>query len=295
MDITTKYGTLYDCYNIANHKNGQIAECICQKESPLNINGTILYPYYGENERRKLSPSIKFYDDGSVKSIYLEKQTMIDSPWGSLPAELITFYQNGSLCRLFPLNGKISGYWTETSEIKLLAKMPFTFFGGEFTARPMCFHFYESGSLKSLTLQSSERVSLNTPVGKLKIKCGFSLYEDGSICSTEPAAAQYVSTPIGMVHAFSPDSVDVSADSGSLTFTKEGAVSSLETISSIRAVDKQGHDLKIVPLKTMHPLNEKAVLIHPLKLEFTGEKVTITHSGQEKYSLPLAATSFTIE
>ncbi|MDQ0202921.1 hypothetical protein [Pectinatus haikarae] len=294
MDITTKYGILYNCYNIARHKNGQVSECICQQESPLTISGTIYFPYYRENERRKLSPSIKFYSNGSVKSLYLEEQTIIKSSLGNFPAELITFYPDGSLCRVFPLNGKITGYWSEESEIKLIEKMPFSFFGGAFSARPMCFHFYEDGKLKSLTLQPSERILLNTPAGKLKIKCGFSLYEDGSLRSTEPAAAQKISTAIGEITVFDPDSVNVSADNGSLIFTKTGDIASLKTTSSITVTDTHGHSFEITPIKTVHPLNENALLILPLLLKFTDGCITIIRSGLEQYSYPVDQTHFTI-
>lgn len=294
MDIITKYGTLYDCYNIGRHKNGQVAECICQKKSPLSVNGTIYFPYYRENERRKLSPSVKLYSDGSIKALYLEEQVAIKSPLGNFPAELITFYPDGSLSRIFPLNGRISGYWSEDSEIKLIEKMPFSFFGSEFSARPMCFHFYEGGKLKSLTLQSNERILLNTPAGRLKIKCGFSLYEDGSLRSTEPAAAQKISTAIGEITVFDPDSVNVSADDGSLIFTETGRIASLKTTSAIAVTDTHGHSFEITPIKTVHPLNENALLILPLLLKFTDGCITIIRSGLEQHSYPVDQTHFTI-
>ena len=40
-----------------------------------------------------------------------------------MDAELVTFHADGSLRRVFPLNGKLSGYWTEADEGALAKAM----------------------------------------------------------------------------------------------------------------------------------------------------------------------------
>ncbi|WP_196602504.1 hypothetical protein [Pectinatus frisingensis] len=294
MDIDTNYGRLYNCRNIAYHKNGHVAECICQNKSLIRLNNLTLLPYYTENERRKLSPSIKFYPDGTLKSVYLEKQVSINTPLGLTAAELITFYPDGGLCRVFPLNGKISAYWSEDREINLLGKMTFPLSVGTFTTRPMCFHFYKNGHLKSLTLQSTERITINTPVGHLKIKCGFSLYKDGQLCSAEPASAQKLLTPIGHLTCCDPNSIGLSADSGSLIFTESGALQQLKTIDIINIIDSGNCRHSFVPDRIPNPLNENALLTLPLTVNFSINTITIEKNTAEKFTFPLHSCQFII-
>ncbi len=295
MNIKTKYGTLYDCYNIDYYNHKILSECICQKKSPLIINNMHFLPYYTDNERRKLSSSVRFYPTGNIKSIYLENRTLINTPCGTFSAELITFYPDGKLCRVFPLNGKVSEYWSEENEKKLIECMSFSLSVGKFIARPMCLHFYENGNLKSLTLQSNEFIAINTPVGKLKIKCGFSLYESGELRSAEPSSPQKILTPIGILSAFDPESVNLSADKCSLTFTENGDIASLKTIDSISITSNEGNLYTIDPIKKPHPLNENAMLTLPLTIAFFPKNITITRSSTEKFSFQLDMCHFTIK
>jgi hypothetical protein len=54
---------------------------------------------------------------------------------------LITFYEDGSIESLFPLNGQISAFWSEEEEGALARKFDFTF---------------------------HERITIDTPIGKIK-------------------------------------------------------------------------------------------------------------------------------
>ncbi|WP_196593999.1 hypothetical protein [Pectinatus sottacetonis] len=287
MDITTKYGILNNCYNISYHSNNHVADCICQKESPLTIDDTIYYPYFTENERRKLSPSVKFYPDGSIKSLYLEKRLLISTKIGEFPAELITFYPDGTLQRIFPLNGKISAYWTEENEAALLPKINFSFSCGNISIRPMCLHFYKNDTLKSLTFQPAETAEVTTSAGNLKVKCGLSFYDSEKLRSTEPAFPQKVSTPIGRITAFDPDSVDLSADTNSFCFKEDGSIAVLKTTDSITVTDNNDTQTIITPVRQSHPLNENATLTIPLTLNFEAHELTIIKSPSEKYCFNL--------
>ena len=295
MNIKTKYGTLYDCYNVDYYNNKMVSECICQKNSPLRINNMNFLPYYTDNDRRKLSSSVRFYPNGNIKAIYLENRILINTPCGTFSAELITFYPDGKLCRVFPLNGKVSEYWSEENEKKLIDSMPFSFSVGKFLARPMCLHFYESGNLKSLTLQSTEFITINTPIGNLKVKCGFSLYESGRLCSAEPSSPQKILTPIGMLSVFDPESVNLSADRCSLVFTENGDILSLKTINSISITSNEGNVFIIGPIKKPHPLNENAMLTLPLTIDFSKKNITIIRSAAEKFSFQPDMCHFSIK
>lgn len=284
MDITTQYGTLHNCYNVDYHNNGQLAACICREKSPIYMDKFSILPYFSENSRRKASPSIKFYDNGNLKAVYLEKRTTISTPWGKISTEMLTFYPNGNICRVFPLNGQISAYWSEKNEAALIDKSSFSFACGNFSARPMCFHFYETGELKSLTLQPAEQIELATSVGKIKIKCGLSFYKNGQLASIEPALPQKINTPIGSIKTFNPNSVDVSADKNSLCFSETGLLSSCKTTTSIIAV-KDNKETVITPDTKRHPLSDTAVLTIPLTIKFAKEHITIIKNEQKIFQL----------
>ena len=86
-------------------------------------------------------------------------------PLGAIPAELVTFYEDGQLDGVFPLNGHIGFGWTEAEELKLARPFTFSFSFGEVTAKIINVRFYPTGEVKSLTLWSGETVKLTTPAG----------------------------------------------------------------------------------------------------------------------------------
>ena len=42
-------------------------------------------------------------------------------------AEQVSFYESGALKRIFPLNGTLSGYWTQEDEAKLATPLTLVF------------------------------------------------------------------------------------------------------------------------------------------------------------------------
>ncbi|WP_255334335.1 hypothetical protein [Methanosarcina sp. KYL-1] len=51
------------------------------------------------------------------------------------------------------------------------------------------------------SLGLSERITIDTPAGKMPVRTGFKLYEDGSIESVEPEEPVPVKTPLGSINA----------------------------------------------------------------------------------------------
>jgi hypothetical protein len=51
---------------------------------------------------------------------------------------------------------------------------------GKFSAKTISLHFYRSGALKSLTLWPGQRITIETPVGPVRTRTGFSLHENDS-------------------------------------------------------------------------------------------------------------------
>ncbi len=285
MNIETNYGTLMDCTREEYHNNGTLAGCILQEKNIIKTKvGDLVPQYHYDDLRRKYINSLTFYESGDLKSISLEASTQIQTPFGKIPAEFITFYPTGALKRIFPLNGRLSGYWSESQESELARPFTFDFDFAKFTAKIISLHFYETGQLYSLTLQPAEVIDLATPVGTIAVKTGFSLDQQGNITSVEPARPTPVTTPIGKINAFDPQSIGIHADRNSLQFSETGDIVSIKTIDQFMLTTKETVDL-IKPIEKMNPLDDNDTITLPLTLTFTKTDVIITDSTDHRYPL----------
>ena len=291
MEIKTRYGTLHDCINIERHADGSLASCMVRKRSTLSVQGKSLIPqYHFDDSRRKYIPSAVFYADGTLHKLALDESQDILTPLGSFPAEYLTFYPDGSLCRLFPLNGKLSGYWSEKDE--LARAVPFSFSIGEdtFRCKIISLHFYASGSLRSLTLAPGETILLHTPQGSIKTRIGFALYENGSLASLEPAMVQTIDTPIGLLPIFDSLALGIHADTNSLEFNPTGQIKSCKTMASIRVETDQA-TCTVSPEKIPAPLTDDMLIPIPTKLIFTERMIILLQKSRE-FHIPLSGTKF---
>lgn len=135
-EFLTKYGQLNGISSIEFYTEGVIKECKLNEYSEIKTIYGDLVPQYDEAEvRRKYKRSLSFHENGNIESISFQKQTDIDTKIGKLPSELALFYQNGSVKRIFPLNGKITAYWTEENEYSLAQELDFNFEFGNFKRR----------------------------------------------------------------------------------------------------------------------------------------------------------------
>jgi hypothetical protein len=282
--VTTTY-----CY-----ESGSVRDCILNQENIISTKYGEMIPKYGaEGVRRKYSPSLSFYQSGAVKNIALEKQTDIDTPIGTFPADLVTFYESGAIKRLFPLNGKITGFWTEGDEEKLCKAFQFHFSFGSFSVKIISLSFYESGNLKAMTLWPGESIILKTELGLLPVRIGFSLYEDGKIKSIEPTYEIALATPIGNINAYDENALGICGDSNSLCFSKNGSISSITTCSSKFAVfNKDGTLETIEPSIKPDPLEDDKLVIIPLKITF--ENHYVKFEGENTRVYDVEATRFTV-
>ncbi|MBP2634075.1 MAG: hypothetical protein H6Q70_4703 [Firmicutes bacterium] len=292
MNIETNYGTLMDCTREEYHCNGILAGCILQEKNILKTAVGDLVPQYNHDDlRRKYINSLTFYESGDLKSISLEASTEIQTPIGTFSAEFITFYPSGILKRIFPLNGRLSGYWSEAQESELAIPFDFDFDFAKFTAKIISLHFYETGELYSLTLAPTEVINITTPAGTIAIKTGFSLDKQGNITSVEPAKPTPIATPIGKIHAFDPQNIGIHADRNSLEFSETGDIVSIKTIDQFIITTKEAVDF-IKPIERMSPLDDNETIILPLTLTFATDEVIITDSTDHRY--PLSDSKITI-
>jgi hypothetical protein len=240
-----------------------------------------LAPAFTETARRKNKYSVEFYKSGMVKAVALESQQDIITPIGNFPAELVTFYETGELKRFFPLDGKISGFWSEADERALNRSIQIDLGFTRFAAALNGMAFYKSGKLKSVSLYPGEIINVSTIYGAVSVRTGFSLYETGELDSLEPACPYPIDTPIGRVFAYDPNAWGLGADANSLAFDPDGRVRKLTTISTkISATGDDGLCF-FEPIERLHPLDDEKTVIDGLEIRFdyASEFVEIISDG----------------
>ncbi|MBU3113764.1 hypothetical protein [Clostridium lacusfryxellense] len=273
----TSYGMLNGISSIEFYNGGAIKECKLNKYSEMKtIYGKLVPQYDGAELRRKYKRSLSFYENGSLQSISFQKQTTIDTSIGKLPAELAVFYENGKIKRIFPLNGKMTAYWTEQNEYKLAEELNFSLEFGAFKKKIIGISFYESDSVKSLTLWPKDFIEVLTPCGIIETRIGVSLYPNGAVKSCEPRKQTMINTIIGELHAFDVGAIGINGDVNSLNFNEDGTIKSLRSSLdkiSIKDIDGQ--------LKTHEPglktnrFNPLAMDVVPMNIQFYEGKIKI--------------------
>ncbi|WFR59688.1 hypothetical protein QA584_11545 [Anaerocolumna sp. AGMB13025] len=283
----SKYGVIKGIASADFYEDGKIKECSVIERNVLTTSyGKLIPQYENEGVRNKYINSLAFYKDGSLKKIALQGQCQIKTDIGVLSAELLTFYESGRIKRLFPLNGKITGYWTEENEFELAKPQELSFPFGKINKRLISILFYETGRIKSLTLWPKEVVMVNTPSGKLGVHYGLSLYPEGNLRSCEPAYPVLIETRIGKLTAYDMNANGINGDKNSLNFYDDGTIKSLITSTdSIEITKKSGEILKFEPGLRPSLLDEEGMDIISLKVEFYEDKVRINENDNSVFSL----------
>jgi hypothetical protein len=216
---------------------------------------------------------VKFHRDGSVKSLPLQKQTAVKTPLGFFPAELVTFYPGGEICRVFPLNGKLSGYWKESDEYKLAESLEVPTPLGILSMRPLYLHFYETGELKSITFWPGENPVVETPLGEMAVRRGLSFFRSGALATCEPAEPVRVNTSIGWFHAFDPDPLGMNGENNSLKFDEEGRLVELATVSD--EVFSRGRNFRrfFRPEKKISLCSDRVFVLKPMRVRFNKDSL----------------------
>lgn len=296
----TKYGCLKEISSPEYYKNGPLMECSLEEEVILKTPYGILIPQYTtEAVRKKYTKSIAFYQNGNLKRIAMERQTAVNTPLGQLKAELATFYEDGSLKRIFPLNGKITGYWTEENELELAQAIPLELPFGKYDKKVISLHFYEEGQLKSLTLWPKEFLMVPLYGGMVKIRSGIAFYPNGKVKSFEPAYPLFINTPIGRIAAFDMNANGINGDDNSLAFYEDGSVASLITSTDRLLINNKRNNTADVIEPSIRPSmiggNDEEVV--PLRICFKKEKCFIYgyyKEGWKERIYPLSEYDFEI-
>jgi len=265
------------------YESGEMKECKLNKYNLISTKyGDFIPQYKDPGVRKKDIKSLSFYKSGAIKSISLEEQTNVRTSIGIYPAELVTFFEDGSLHSIFPLNGQIGFSWSEKEEEELLQAYDFKFPFGTFYTKIIGLRFYPSGNTRSVILWPNQKIMIDTPAGIIPVRIGFQLYEDGTIESVEPDEPVCIETPIGPIYAFDITALAVDADDNSLKFDNSGRIVSLTTSNHIVVNGKNNMDHSnnktskkvIEPSYRMGLLEDDFVKV-PFKINFDGEKVVI--------------------
>jgi antitoxin component YwqK of YwqJK toxin-antitoxin module len=283
----TCYGKLDGISSCEFYANGNMKGCMLQDRVEITTKHGVFIPQYQfDSLRKKHINSLTFYEDGSIKSIYLNRQSYVNTAIGMIPAEFITFYKSGCIKRIFPLNGQISAYWEENDELELADDLEFIFQFGSFKAKVIGLYFYEDGAIKGLTLWPNETVSIQTPIGEYISKMGISLYPDGSIKSFEPAFPIPLVTSIGLVEAYDINAIGINGDRNSVSFDNDGKLKSLITSTDkITVVEACGNKVTHLPLLKESLLEEGKMDIIPVRISFDNDMVDISGKSIGRYEI----------
>jgi hypothetical protein len=295
--LQTKYGIIDEASNCEFYEDGSIKECTLNAFNQIPTNYGILTAQFDDGKpRKKFTKSISFYKSGALKSIALSDQTVIKTPAGTFPAELLVFYESGAIKRLFPLNGKITGYWSEDDEYNIAPVLSLNLGSGPITTKVISVYFYESGEIKGLTLWPKDHIKVPIPLGKTATtRIGLTFYPDGSIKSFEPNIPIGVTTPIGKLEAFNISAIGIHGDLNSLKFNSNGSISSLMTSTDkVTVITPDGNEIPYEPRLVPNPLILGKMGLSPLIIEFNENFVKFNNEFKyelDKYSFTISQST----
>lgn len=285
--LKTKYGEIPGYQDLEQYTSGNPASLIFTE--PIEIKtpvGGIVPQYSVDDHGRRVLKPVNFYDNGNIKKVPLQEAADIETKYGKISAELVMFYDDEAVKKLFPLNGKLSGYWGEKDEYALAKDLELKLPCGTIKAKIINLVFYENGNIKSITLWPQETVEVQTPLGIMPIRTGISFYEDGSVKSIEPADPYTVKTKIGPISAYDNDPEGIMGDINSLQFNNQGDVTALSTTqNAIILRNEAGGEVRYTPFKKESLCSANLSVTIPLQIEFTSETVRFNHSASEEYNL----------
>jgi antitoxin component YwqK of YwqJK toxin-antitoxin module len=287
MDMQQKFSA--DCHLISRNKNGNIDTVLPGEKVILETSIGNLVPRYNIDDdagRRKEAP-VKFYKTGELKSLPLEEISEIPTTVGNIKSELVIFYKNGALYRAFPLNGKVTGFWTEENEYTLAETLEIPTSLGSIKVKPIYLQFYETGELESVLFWPDEKIKVKTVMGEILIRKGIAFHKNGNIKGFEPVEEVSVESPIGSIKAFDPDPNGIQAENHSLNFYEDGTLKSVITSSNQIVVLKDGVEYKrFSPKLVISYCNENAFFISPLKILFEEDSISFNNINESVEKLP---------
>jgi preprotein translocase subunit Sec61beta len=272
--METKYGVLKGVIGIEKYASGNLMRCkVTEKNILKTKTGELIPQYENKGERRKITGTLEFYENGDLKAISLDEKISIVTAAGVIPAEKIIFYPGDKIKRIFPLNGKLSGYWTEDKEYEMSEKVEINSNKIKIVSKFINVSFYENGNIKSLTLWPMERATFETKFGHVSVRKGISFYEDGSLKSFEPSKEIDISTPIGDIKVFNNEINGINGDINSVQIHRDGAVKSVYTCTNRIKIKTHKEIALIEPELKPGWCNELVKIPTAIKIDFLDDIV----------------------
>lgn len=284
--IITPFGAIDALPDTEFFPDGSVRSCIAARACPLITPLGMLVPQFTANTLRKRQlPAISFHPNGMIRNLPLEEQILICTPAGVLPVEQVSFYESGALKRIFPLNGTLSGYWTQEDEAKLASPLTLDTPLGSVETLAISLYFSPSGALRSLTLWPGTTLDVPTPLGGIAARVGVSFFDSGVLRSLEPAEPISVATPVGELLAYDPDAIGICGDNNSLRFRENGSLCGLTSAAhSFDVVLENGRVRRLAPPLRRHPCDGERMEASPLCLEFRPGVVSISSPDLSRLS-----------
>ena len=285
--LKTKYGVIPGYQNLETHASGNPASLVFTERVEIETPVGVIVPQYSVDDHgRKIVKPVYFYDNGNIRKAPLQDAAAIETKYGKLTAELVMFYDDELLKKLFPLNGKLSGYWGEKDEYRLAEDLELQLPCGTLNAKVINIAFYKNGNIKSITLWPQETFEAKTPAGIMRVRIGIAFYEDGSVKSAEPAEPYDIETKIGKIVAYDNDPEGIMGDINSLRFDREGDVTSLSTTDNAIIVKSvTGETVIYAPSEKESLCSEQVTIAIPLQIEFINGTVRFNKSASDVYDL----------
>lgn len=291
-DFKTEYGNFTEIQSYNLYDDNTLKDCMCRNSNMISTKYGSLIPQYDFKEVRRLTnPSVTFTKSQKLKSISLNSLTPIETSVGTLNVEYLTFYENGNIETLYPLNGQLSPYWQENQEYELAQSTEISLPFGKIKAKIKVLYFYQTGELKGITMWPGERIEIPTPLGNQPARLGAGFFEDGTVKSFEPAEPLSLNTPIGEVIAFDANNYSYFRESKAVTFTKDGQLEAIFTSNNIISVtDSDGELTDFAPTCYEDEYSESNIYVYPMQIDF--EEGNITFNRVDKFKL--SETKFAI-
>jgi hypothetical protein len=271
--------------------DGGPCECRLDRENRIETPFGVFIPRYSRpGIRTKELKSLSFHRNGRLASIHLEEQALVKTPAGIIEAELLTFYEDGALNSVFPLNGQIGFGWTEEDEGKLAPRHSFALSVGTVSVKLNGVRFFPGGAIRSLIFWPGETALIKTPAGDFPARIGLRFYEDGALESFEPALPITLDSPAGPVPAYNTNAPGVDADFNSVRFDRAGNLVGAAASSDI-VVNNPASGRIRVSSRTRPDLTCDRLFRLPLSLIFT-EKTVCIDDGMDTREFPLENSKF---
>ncbi len=283
--VDTRFGRIEGIHYDPLYSNRRTDGCDVTKKTVLSTPyGDLIPQYETEDIGRRARKPVYFFKNRNLKSLPIQQQTVIKTAVGDIPAELVTFYESGHIKRIFPLDGKLSGFWSWKNEMELAEPTTIDTPGGPVTAKLLGIQFYENSSLKSLTLWPNEEAEIETPYGCIAFRKGAAFYENGNLRSIEPLKKTDIPTPVGTITAFDNEPNGIHGDINSLQFDPDGLVSALSTIDNEIAVGfPSGSTQLFKPGSKNNVCGDERKVSVPMKVRF--DKNTVIFNEGTPFSI----------